>query len=355
MAARMPAHPAPTTRTSKEGSITSDGTASPGSGARASGRACQAEVTATENGLGRLPRVTRSTTDRCPQTVVVIVRVVLVKRGPAREHGAAVRGQERHIVSRPGRHRELDRDVAVERRCERAQPLPLPGLRERPAEPAGRRGRPGVHDVLAGRGKHCFVGEVAADDDRPGVTGEPRGALGEDAVDLGPRLGRILRVVAALVARVGRAGRHMAADVGDGGPALGAPVERGPRRVEPACRHMMAVLVSRHFFGRDSVQHLVGDGDLARAVTPEGVRVARRRQLGRSDDRDRDGRELGAVRHGREELGPAAPTVTAVREDVGDTNRDAGPFVVDVGAADECRVGGSPRRCLWRPRPIPAG
>ena len=39
MAARMPAHPAPTTRTSKEGSITSDGTASPGSGAPASGGA----------------------------------------------------------------------------------------------------------------------------------------------------------------------------------------------------------------------------------------------------------------------------------------------------------------------------
>ena len=104
----------------------------------------------------------------------------------------------------------------------------------------------------------------------------------------------------------------------------------------------------RHLLGRDSSQHLVGDGDLARAVAPEGVRVARRRQLGGGDDRDRDGRELGPVRHGREELGPAASAVTAVREGIRDANRDAGTVRGHVGAADERRVGGSPRRCLWR-------
>ena len=220
----------------------------------------------------------------------------------------------------------------------------LPLLRERAGEPARRRGRPRLQDVRSGGGEHRVVREVAADDDRPGVARHPRGALGEDAVDLGPRLGGILRVVVGLVARVGRAGRHVSADVGNRGPALRAPVERGPGRVEPARRDVVAVLVPRHLLGRDSADHLVGEGDVARPVAPERVRLARRRQLGGGDHRDRHGCELGAVRHRREELGPAAAAITGVRERIRDTNRDARPVRRHVATATERRVGVSPGR-----------
>ena len=263
-------------------------------------------------------------------------------------------------MARPDRHRELDDDVAVERRCER--PLPLRASRSSTnaaVEPACRRGRPRVEDVLAWprraplrrgssgrrRSTRCFP--AAPRRARRGC-GRPRPTPRPGS----PRSGRPRR--RGRPCRPSRRRRR--------GPR--SPIASGPSRapatgVEPARGDVVAVLVPGNLLGRDAVDHLVGEDDLARAVAPEGVaRGTTPGSSARGDDRDRHRRELVAVRQCAEELRPALRPRSLPSGNAAETRTlTLAPFARDVRCRRRTRVGGSCCAAALRrrrDRPLPA-
>src|SRR5262249_18401410 len=134
---------------------------------------------------------------------------------------------------------------------------------------------PRLEDVLLGSLERRVAREEGRRDDLPRAGCDPRLALLQDPIRLGPRLSGVERVVRPLVPRIRLLAGHARTDVLRAGPALRAPVDRRPRSVHPVVCDVMAVLMAGDLLRTDvEGARVTGDHELVTAVAAERLGAA---------------------------------------------------------------------------------